>query len=204
MTARVNVFALFWATNACVPAYDKPLDFQVGIAYDTCVPENKGTEMSKKCTKCKEIKELGEFGKNRAQKDGLSGTCRECRKSDVRCPDYHREYQKKWRNENKEYVKNANKMANRRRILRSAKSSSKHTYLITDGEFIKVGVFTSGKLDKRLESIQNGNPRKLKVLATSESNIEKLCHYEFEHLNVLNEWFKLDLELITFFTENAE
>jgi len=163
--------------------------------------------MSKKCTKCGETKEPSDFGKNRAQKDGLQGTCKECRKTDARNKDYAREYAKRWRSENpeksKESIKKANKRQQRKCVLRNAKASDKHTYLITDGEFIKVGVFTGGKLDKRLEGIQNGNPRKLKVLATSESNIEKLCHYEFEHLNVLNEWFKLDLELITFFTENA-
>ena len=179
----------------------------VDIAYHICVPETKGTKMSKKCNKCKETKELSEFHNNRSQKDGLSGTCKECRKSDARNKEYAREYAKRWRSENPEkrraIAKKSNKRVQRKGVLSRASVSDKHTYLITDGEFIKVGVFTSGKLKQRLEGIQNGNPRKLKVLATSESNIEKLCHYEFEHLNVLNEWFKLDLELITFFTENA-
>ena len=163
--------------------------------------------MSKKCSKCKEAKELSDFGKNKAHKDGLQSICKECRKTEVRNPKYNREYTRRWRCENleksRESSRKSTKKRQRKAALRNAKSSDKHTYIITDGEFIKVGVFTDGKLAKRLEGIQNGNPRKLKVLATSESNIEKLCHYEFEHLNVLNEWFKLDLELITFFTENA-
>jgi len=118
--------------------------------------------------------------------------------------DRHLETSAKWKVDNKERSRLIDKASGRRKTLRNALKSKKHTYIVTDGEHIKVGTFTKGQLEARLNSLQTGNPRKLKVLATSSSNIEKLCHYEFEHLNVLNEWFKLDLEIITFFTENAE
>ena len=88
--------------------------------------------------------------------------------------------------------------------MNAATKSRKHTYLVTDGEFVKIGTFSAGKLDSRLPTLQTGNPRKLKVLATSASNIERLCHYEFEDLNVLNEWFKFDLKIVHFVTEHAE
>ena len=131
--------------------------------------------MSKKCNTCGETKELNEFHKRNSKSDARRPECKSCHKAC--CRKNHRRY-----------------------TLESA--PDKPTYLITDGEFLKVGVY-KGSLKTRLQGLQNGNPRKLKVLATSESNIEKLCHYEFEHLNVLNEWFKFDLKLITFFTENA-
>lgn len=123
-------------------------------------------------------------------------------------PDKVRESDKRWRDANQEKIREKNrekcKMWRRKKKIAAAKRSKKHTYLVTDGEFVKIGAFTAGKLETRLLGLQTGNPRKLKVLATSASNIEKLCHYEFEDLNVLNEWFKLDLRIIHFFTEHAK
>ena len=178
--------------------------------YSSCVAKkHKGKTMdTKKCTKCGEIKELDQFFKNKRHKDGFQYDCKECRRVD----------QKSWKKANPEKVKagrkrykksNPKKLAaiqrncHRKKILGKANKSTKHTYLITDGEFVKIGSFTDGKLDKRLSMLQTGNPRKLSVIATSASNVEKLCHYEFEHLGALGEWFKMDLEIITFFTENA-
>ena len=161
--------------------------------------------MIKKCTRCGEEKGLDEFSRNKRFKDGFQYNCNKCRAID----------RKKWRSENPEKVKESKRkwrennpekasVHQKKKILDKASVSTKHTYLLTDGESIKIGTFTEGKIERRLSMLQTGNPRKLKVLATSANNIEKLCHYEFEHLNVLNEWFKMDLELITFFTENAE
>ncbi len=184
--------------------------------------------MSKKCSKCGETKELEFFGKNRAQPDGRQTHCKECRrprnlsaeekrkkkdyrdqwkktKSGIESIANERERLRAWRQtaDGKQAVKVYAKRSHRKGMLESAKESDKHTYLVVDGDCVKVGLFTEGRLADRLAQLQTGNPRKLKVLAISESNIEKLCHYEFEHLNVLNEWFKFDLELVTFFTENA-
>ena len=162
----------------------------------------------KKCSKCGEEKPLDEFIKNKRNPDGLEYKCKICLRA----------YRKRWRDANQDKVRRYHKKydeANRdsrnlrdrerrrRSTLKNSTSSDKHTYLVSDGEFIKIGVYTHGKLRRRIRELQSGNPSKLKVLATSASNIEKLCHYEFEDLNVLNEWFKLDLRLITFFTEQA-
>ena len=178
--------------------------------------------MSKKCSKCGEVKESEEFAKRSSAKDGLDSQCKGCnksyrgnaaakRKQSLRRkewaktnPEKFAESQRRWRAENAEKSRGYKKRSHRRKMLAKAELSGKHTYLVSDGDFVKIGVYTADKLQRRLDALQNGNPRKLKVLATSSSNIEKLCHYEFEHLNVLNEWFKLDLEIITFFTENAE
>lgn len=167
----------------------------------------------KKCTKCGEVKPLDEFNKKKKHKDGLAYQCKLCSRQALRewkaaNPEKVREDRKKWKNANPEKHREQSRVStkrwNRRKVLDAAKKSEKHTYFVTDGEFVKVGVFTAGKLESRLMALQNGNPRKLKVLATSASNVEKLCHYEFEDLNVLNEWFKFDLKILHFFTEHAE
>ena len=162
----------------------------------------------KKCSKCGEEKPLDEFNKQKRNPDGLNYNCKECLRADKKRwreanKDKIRRSRKKWNDANRDSRNLYNREHHRRNTLQKASLSDRHTYLVSDGEFIKIGVFTAGKLSQRVQMLQNGNPRKLKVLATSASNIEKLCHYEFEDLNVLNEWFKMDLRLITFFTEQA-
>ena len=148
----------------------------------------------KKCSKCGEVKPLDGFGRDRHTKDGLRYNCKNCMN----------EVKRIYRDKNKEKIRKSRSRRARCNRLKEAEQSNRHTYLITDGHFLKVGSFTDGKLEQRLYTLQTGNPRKLRVLATSASNIEKLCHYEFEDLNVLNEWFKFDLKIVHFFTEHAE
>ncbi len=162
----------------------------------------------KKCSKCGEVKPLEEFNKQKRNPDGLNYDCKICLRASKKLwreanPDKVMASRRKWKSNNKDKVKSDARKHERAKTLMKADVSNKHTYLVSDGEFVKIGVFTEGKLKQRLLTLQNGNPRKLKVLATSASNIEKLCHYEFEDLNVLNEWFRLDLKLITFFTEQS-
>ena len=175
----------------------------------------------KKCSKCGETKGFPEFNKRSSSKDGLNCQCKSCcrayretesarekatigrRKWKEANPERAAEHNRKWRESNPERHRESAKRCDRRKILKKAESSSSHTYLISDGEFLKIGIFTADKLQRRVDALQNGNPRKLKVLATSDINIEKLCHYEFEDLRVSGKWFKMSLELITFFTERA-
>lgn len=42
--------------------------------------DNNGNLISKECYKCHEIKEVGEFHKNKSKKDGITSTCKECKK----------------------------------------------------------------------------------------------------------------------------
>ena len=42
--------------------------------------DNNGNLISKECYKCHEIKGVGEFHKNKSKKDGISSTCKECKK----------------------------------------------------------------------------------------------------------------------------
>lgn len=70
-------------------------------------------------------------------------------------------------------------------------------YFITDGEFVKMGIVTSPK--SRLESLQVGNPRDLKLLyAGRTSNArhqENHLHKKFKHLHVRGEWFRYTDEI---------
>ncbi len=128
------------------------------------------------CSKCGEEKSLEEFHKVRRDSERRRRYCKTCHKQD--CKKNHRKYTLE-------------------------RAPEKPTYLITDGEFLKIGVY-KGDLATRIHGLQNGNPRRLSVIATSSTNIEKLCHYEFDHLCVLNEWFKFDLSIVHYFTEHAE
>jgi len=62
------------------------------------LPEGK-----KRCTVCDEIMEYAEFGKNNKNKDGLKSYCKACKRKESRQYNRtHKEYFKKYREENKE------------------------------------------------------------------------------------------------------
>lgn len=68
-------------------------------------------------------------------------------------------------------------------------------YLITDGEYQKIGVSAS-KVDKRLQSIQTGNPRRISIVAkyqvkTDMFYVEKQLHKLFATERVNGEWFSI-------------
>ena len=172
---------------------------------------------AKKCTKCGEEKCSNDFSVRPDRRGGRKSSCKSCEKlyrqeniDRIRKKD--RDYSEKNRDKIRAYSKTSryrelerarDRKRRRPEVLKRAELSKKSTYMITDGQFVKIGVFTKGKIKNRLGDIQVGNPRKIELIAESSSNIEKLCHYKFEHLNVRGEWFKMDLELITFFTEHA-
>lgn len=69
-------------------------------------------------------------------------------------------------------------------------------YVITDGEYVKIGVARNG-VENRVNGLQTGNPRKLFVVRTFECKksevflLEKGLHGRFKNYNVKNEWFTL-------------
>ena len=69
-------------------------------------------------------------------------------------------------------------------------------YLITDGNYYKIGVSTDP--ESRLKSLQTGNPNKLEIVNTynvSSSDMyemETTLHNMFKDKRVLNEWFDLE------------
>lgn len=82
---------------------------------------------------------------------------------------------------------------------RSGENAPKHVvYLMTDGEFHKIGR-TGGDVQKRLSTIQSGNAREITLLETSpyltyrESiHLEKVLHTNWGKKRVRGEWFKLN------------
>lgn len=74
-------------------------------------------------------------------------------------------------------------------------------YFITDGEFIKIGI--SNNIQKRINSIQTGNPKRLELLRSIECtfeshaiNLEKLLHRALSEHRVKGEWFAISQEKI--------
>lgn len=68
----------------------------------------------KACSKCKEIKDESAFNKDRAQRNGLHPSCRECIGREFKAkywsaPEWHRERTKKWNRKNPEKKRAANR-----------------------------------------------------------------------------------------------
>lgn len=70
-------------------------------------------------------------------------------------------------------------------------------YLVTDGEFTKIGG-TSYNPSKRLLELQTGNARKLNLIGYYPCNYvnitEKTIHKDYKDSNELNEWFRLNTD----------
>jgi len=70
----------------------------------------------------------------------------------------------------------------------------------------KIGV-TKRKIEDRLKEIQTGNPGEVFVMRTFESNypykLEKMMHRHFNSKRTLNEWFCLNVDDVTSFTETC-
>lgn len=69
-------------------------------------------------------------------------------------------------------------------------------YFISDGEHTKIGI--AKNLNRRLEALQVGNPKKLKIVSfvpcvteASARKIEKYLHKSFDCCRLEGEWFKL-------------
>jgi len=67
-------------------------------------------------------------------------------------------------------------------------------YLITDGNYFKIG-YTTKKLEYRLKELQVGNPSQLSIIHFHKTfnfiKIEYLLHRRFHHKHILGEWFDL-------------
>lgn len=67
---------------------------------------------------------------------------------------------------------------------------------ISDGEHTKIGI--AKNINKRLNALQVGNPKKLRIISfvpcvteTSARKIEKFLHKSFDCCRLEGEWFKL-------------
>lgn len=79
-------------------------------------------------------------------------------------------------------------------------------YLICDpaNNVFKIGV-TRNLTSNRIKKLQTGNATELHIVSTYfhqyPFRLEKMLHLHFIDKQVLNEWFKLDLQDTTHFTE---
>jgi hypothetical protein len=62
-------------------------------------------------------------------------------------------------------------------------------YFIQDGPYIKIG--HTDNVTKRLDLLQVGNPRPLRIVATMDGDVafERLLHHKFRAFRVRREWF---------------
>jgi hypothetical protein len=83
-------------------------------------------------------------------------------------------------------------------MKKTAKSSNSIVYLLKSEKFYKIGVTTS-TVEKRIKTLQTGNPHKIKYIHHERvscdktmNHIEKMLHKEYKHRHVNGEWFLLN------------
>jgi hypothetical protein len=76
------------------------------------------------CNKCKQFKSLDAFGKDKSRKSGLTSACKICRNPES----------KKWRDNNKEYVKEINARSKKKRAEYYSSPERKMKYRNADLE----------------------------------------------------------------------
>lgn len=82
-----------------------------------------------------------------------------------------------------------------------------YVYLLTDGEFFKIGV-TRSSIEKRIKKLQTGNADTISIKQYYQTDIpfklEKALHTMHANQRVNNEWFSLSLDDVTNFTDECQ
>lgn len=76
-------------------------------------------------------------------------------------------------------------------------TKSKDVYFITDGEYVKVGMANDVRV--RLNQMQTGNPKQLKIATVIEygdAEMEHHLHTRYAKQHVRGEWYKLSKEML--------
>ncbi|UCF21189.1 MAG: GIY-YIG nuclease family protein [Gemmatimonadota bacterium] len=85
----------------------------------------------------------------------------------------------------------------------------KLVYFIQDslGGEIRIGVAREGRLEKRLQTLQLGNPNDLKLLglikARNADTLARELHSTFSDAHVRGEWFKPEADLLSYIRSRA-
>lgn len=90
---------------------------------------------------------------------------------------------------------------NREYGRRSREKAQRMTYLLSDGEFYKIGTTISPA--ERAAKVQLGNAREIVVVAMAIGDFEKQLHEQFSHLRVRGEWFRRDDAIVSWFSANG-
>ena len=81
---------------------------------------------TKICSKCYIEKDLADFGKKITNKDGLQSRCKECRKIQMRLYDKERRPPRLYKQDQKEYMKEYNKLRSEKmKIYNAARRKKK-------------------------------------------------------------------------------
>jgi len=75
------------------------------------------------------------------------------------------------------------------------------TYLLFDGEFVKIGKSANPK--KRLATFQTASAASLHLITVIDGDVERELHTRFASTRVRGEWFFLSYELRMFITETT-
>lgn len=82
-----------------------------------------------------------------------------------------------------------------------------YVYLLTDGEFFKIGV-TRGSIDKRIKKLQTGNPDNIAIvnyyLTEYPFKLESALHARHAYQRINNEWFDLTLDDVKSFKQECK
>ncbi len=76
-------------------------------------------------------------------------------------------------------------------------AATSYTYAIYDGESIKIGKSTWHP-KQRLDVLQTGNPRVLKLVAYSVALTESVVHRHLSRWRVRGEWFEPSVEVLRY------
>ena len=90
-------------------------------------------------------------------------------------------------------------------IVREMTAKGK-VYFITDGHYVKIG-HTYKSMKSRINSLQTGNARLLRVIGTIENvhqNTERELHHKYQKQHQLNEWFRIEGELLQYLIDTFE
>jgi hypothetical protein len=68
-----------------------------------------GVKLAKECTRCKEVKSMEEFHSKKGKSDGKNSCCKKCAAEKQRESSRYKEYQKRYREENKERLSQQHK-----------------------------------------------------------------------------------------------
>lgn len=75
------------------------------------------------------------------------------------------------------------------------------TYFISDDLCSAVKIGRTYNISERLDCLQTGSARTLRVLAVVDGDHEDKFHKRFSHLRLRGEWFSPALELLTFISQ---
>lgn len=72
-------------------------------------------------------------------------------------------------------------------------------YFISDGEYIKIGFTEDDDAEKRLNALQTGNARELRLIGVipGDKSVERILHNVLGSLRARGEWFRISDHVVS-------